>query len=64
MELGVCGGVCSDLEERPEEVVQHLLKVLQQTLGLVHIVQPWHLQPNGTLSPHIIRQHVFCNGPV
>ena len=41
----MAGRVCGDFKEGLEEVVQHLLEVIQQALSLVHIVQPRNLQP-------------------
>ena len=37
-------GVFGDLKQRLEDVVQQLLKVLNNALLLVHIVQPRQLQ--------------------
>lgn len=46
VQLGVGVGVPSDLKEGVKDVVQQLLKVLNDALLLVHIVQPWQLHPN------------------
>ena len=48
MQLGVGVGVPSDLKEGVEDVVQQLLKVLNDALLLVHIVQPWQLHPSAS----------------
>lgn len=46
MQLWVGGGVHRDLEQRRKDVVQQLLKVVQQPLLLVHVVQPRDLRYN------------------
>ena len=53
MELGVAVGVLGHLKQGVEDVVQQLLKVLNDALLLVHIVQPWQLQ----VSHHKWRQN-------
>ena len=45
VQLGTGVGVPRDLKEGVEDVVQQLLKVLDDALLLVHIVQPWQLHP-------------------
>lgn len=43
VQLGVRVGVDSDLEQRREDVVKQLLKVVHQALRLVDVVQPRNL---------------------
>lgn len=44
VQLRVGVGVQRDFEQRHEDVVQQLLKVVDDPGRLVHVVQPWQLQ--------------------
>ena len=44
MQLGVAVGIPGHLKQGVEDVVQQLLKILNDALLLVHIVQAWQLQ--------------------
>ena len=50
VQLRVGVGVLGHFKEWLEDVVQQLLKVLNDPLLLVHIVQPWQLRPGTQLS--------------
>ena len=50
MELWVCVGIYSDLKQGDENILQQLLKILNDALGLVDVVQPWNLQGQNLLT--------------
>ena len=65
MQLRVAGRVFGDLEQRHEDVVQHLLEVLDDALLLVHRVQARDLRRGlaGVRAQELVRGACAMHAP-